>query len=193
MARQRFGFLLFDFPSDHEVDLALPTEAEVVWALLINRDLGARVKLIKASTESRLKGLPRYRYAVQFVHVAGHGSPSSFELLGGSIRLRKAARLITGSLHRLRGREQRILCLSCCYSRAAFKHMRPYLRQYFTECYYFCRKRVSFAQSLTTWSMFYYRKDLRRPHGKIVERINDFFGEDVLEFVSIGDSDDPLS
>jgi hypothetical protein len=106
MARQKYGFLLFDFPSDHEVDLALPTESAVVWALLMNRDLGTRVKLIKATTESRLKGLPRYRYAVQFVHVAGHGSPSSFGLLGGSIGLGKAARLITGSLHRLRDDEK---------------------------------------------------------------------------------------
>src|SRR5262245_6759171 len=187
MARQKFGFLLFDFPSDHEVDFALPTESEVVWALLINRDLGARVKLIKASTESRLKGMPRYRYGVQFVHVAGHGSPSSFGLLGGSIGLRKAARLITGSLHRLREGEQRILCLSCCHSHAAFERMRPYLRKYFTGCHYFRRKRVSFAESLTTWSMFYYRKDLRRPHRKIVERINTFFGEDVLEFGNIGE------
>jgi hypothetical protein len=190
MARQKYGFLLFDFPSDHEVDLALPTESEVVWALLINRDFGTRVKLIKATTEARLKKLPSYRYAVQFVHVAGHGSAFSLGLLGGSIGLRKAARLMTRSLHRLRQGEKRILCLSCCYSREAFKRMRPYLRGYFTGCYYFRRKRVTFAQSLTTWSMFYYRKDLRRPHHKIIERINDFFQEDILEFETIEGSDD---
>jgi hypothetical protein len=192
MPRQKYGFLLFDFPSDHEVDLALPTECEVVWALLINRRLGARVKLIKATTEARLKQLPRYRYAVQFVHVGGHGSPDSFGLLGGSISLRKAARLITGSLHRLPRREQRILCLSCCHSQEAFERIRPHLRGYFTGCYYFRRKFVTFAQSLTTWSMFYYRKELRRPHRKIVERINSFFNEDVLEFENIEDSDDPV-
>jgi hypothetical protein len=51
--------LLFDSP--------LPTECEVIWALLINRRLGSRVKLITASTERRLEKLPCYRYEVQFV------------------------------------------------------------------------------------------------------------------------------
>lgn len=192
MPRQKYGFLLFDFPSDHEVDLALPTECEVVWALLVNRELGTRVKLIKATTKARLEQLPHYRYAVQFVHVAGHGSSTSFGLLGGSIRLQKAARLISESLHRLRRHEQRILCLSCCHSQAAFELIRPQLNGYFTGCYYFRPKRVTFAQSLTTWSMFYYRKDLRRPHRKIVKRINDFFDEEVLEFENVEVNDDTV-
>jgi hypothetical protein len=134
MPRRKYGFLLFDFPSDHEVDLALPTECEVIWALLINRRLGSRVKLIKASTERRLEKLPRYRYEVQFVHIGGHGSPSQLGLLGGSVGLRKAARLITERLHPLARGQQRILCLSCCHSRAAFERMRPRLKGYFTGC-----------------------------------------------------------
>jgi hypothetical protein len=185
MPRQKYGFLLFDFPSDHEVDLALPTECEVVWALLVNRRLGSRVKLIKATTAKRLEGLPRYRYGVQFVHLGGHASPSSFGLLGGSIKLGKAVRLITRSLRRLTGDEQRILCLSCCHSRSAFQRIRPRLRSYFTGCYYFRPELVGFAQCLTTWSMFYYRKDLGRPHQKIVEKINAFFGTDMLAFDAV--------
>jgi hypothetical protein len=191
MPRKRYGFLLFDFPSDHEVDLALPTECEVVWALLINRRLGSRVKLIKATTEERLERLRPYKYAVQFVHVAGHGSPTRLGLLGGSIGLRKAARLITGSLRRLRSGEQRVLCLSCCHSKAVFEQMRPRLSGYFTGCYYFSSNIVLFDQSLATWAMFYYRKDLHRPHRKILERVNRFFGEEVLAFDSV-DADDTV-
>jgi hypothetical protein len=188
MPRQKYGFLLFDFPSDHEVDLALPTECEVVWALLINRRLGSRVKLIKATTAERLERLPRYRYGVQFVHVGGHGSASQIGLLGGNIGVRKAARLITGCLHRLATGEQRILCLSCCHSRAAFERMRPRLQGFFTGCYYFARARVTFAQTLTVWSMFYYQKELRRPHHKIADRINGFFNDKILEFDSVDDA-----
>ncbi len=192
MPRRKYGFLLFDFPSDHEVDFALPTESEVVWALLVNRHLGSRVKLIKATTEERLKRLPRYQYGVQFVHVGGHASSSSLGFIGGSIGLRKAARLITGSLRKLPSREQRVLCLSCCHSKAAFKGMLPELRGYFTACYYFRRKVVTFAQSLTTWTMFYYRKDLHRPHRKIVDRVNEFFGEEVLAFDLVNGDDDTV-
>jgi hypothetical protein len=44
------------------------------------------------------------------------------------------ARLITERLHPLARGQQRILCLSCCHSRAAFERMRPRLKGYFTGC-----------------------------------------------------------
>jgi hypothetical protein len=185
MPRPRYGFLLFDLPSDHEVDLALPTECELIHALLVNRRLGSRVKLIKASTSKRLEDLPAYQFQVQFVHLAGHGGPSGAGLIGGYIGWRRIARIVTSTLHRLSAGHQRILCISSCHSREGLKAMKPKLRGYFTGCYFFEHRKVSFATTLATWTMFYYRKELHRPHRRIVDRVNSFFGKEVLAFEDI--------
>jgi hypothetical protein len=73
MARKKHGFLLFDLPSDHEVDGGLSTECDVIKSILHNRAMGGRVKIIRATTKGTLDSLPRYHSKVQFVHLACHG------------------------------------------------------------------------------------------------------------------------
>ena len=55
------------------------------------------------------------------------------------------------------------------------------LKRHFTAVYYLTEPEVGFDTSMVVWSMFYYRKGLRRPLEAVKDRISSFFGDRPLE------------
>lgn len=184
MPKPKLGYLLFDLPSDHEVESALVTECEVIETLLHNKRMGARVKRICVASTERLRRCPTFRYSVQFVHLACHGGKDGIEMLGGTMSWREVAMNITKHLNKLKDGQQRVMVFSCCHSEDGFEATRLFLKDHFTAAYHLAEEAVSFAKATTIWSMFYLKKNLEKPKGKITEAINQFFGTDVLKFRS---------
>jgi hypothetical protein len=122
---------------------------------------------------------------VGFVHLAAHGSRQGVGLIGGNLPWGAIAAQLKIVAPRLPQGQQRVLSLSCCYSKDGYKALRSLLKGHFTGCYYFVNERIGFSDAMTTWEMFYKRKTISRPHGAVVRRINDFFDEDVIQFDSI--------
>ncbi len=69
-----YNYLLFDLPSDHEVEGVLSTECDVIRAILANNGEGRNVKVIKATTSEALcHKSPQQPYGqIKIVHVACH-------------------------------------------------------------------------------------------------------------------------
>lgn len=186
MARKKLRFLMFDFPSDHEVDVALSTECELIKALLTNRGLGSRLKLMKFSSNESLKKLPNYKYDPKFVHISGHGGTNSLGLIGGSISWNKLCDdVLTKLLDPLEGEETRVLFLSCCHSKDGIDVIKNKMPNYFTGAYFYKPEIIAFATSITISSMFYRKKLLKNPHAAICKNINNFFNKAFLGYVSI--------
>jgi hypothetical protein len=180
--RKKFGFLLFDLPSDHEVERSLSTECDVIAALIANRGMASRAKTIRVASIDRLTSYPTYRYQVQFLHLACHGGKTGIGLLGGTMNWATVADQITKHLKPLGQGRQRVMCFSCCHSADGFLATKQKLTGYFTGAYYFSTERISFATAMTVWTMFYFRKKLDAPHAKVVADINAFVGKDILAF-----------
>ena len=70
MSKPKLGYLLFDLPSDHEIESTLATECRTVEAIIHNNGMQARVKRICVATPERFMNLQKYKYGVQFVHLA---------------------------------------------------------------------------------------------------------------------------
>lgn len=84
MSRPSYGYLLFDFPSDHEIDSVLSTECDVIKAVLANRNLASRLKICRCSSFGTFNNLKLCQYkGIRFVHIGGHGSKSGLEFIGG--------------------------------------------------------------------------------------------------------------
>lgn len=187
MARKKLRYLLFDFPGDHEVDRSMSTECETVHALLINRGLGSRAKLLKFSSKESLCKLSPYQYDPKFVHISCHASRKSVGLLGSSVTWKYlATEILKPRLKPLANGETRILFLSCCKSSSAKGSIKRHIPGYFTGIYYFKPKFVLFADSLTVAGMFYRKKHLKNPHAALVKGINTFFGEKLIAYVGLG-------
>jgi len=184
MSKPKLGYLLFDLPADHEVESALATECKVIESLIHNRGMKARVKRICVASKERLKQYPTYRYRVQFVHLACHGSRKGVGMLGGTMTWTSVAAQITKHLRPLSRGQKRVIVFSCCHSTDALHATEKFLRTYFTGAYYFNAQKVAFSKAMTIWAMFYFRKRLSKPHEAIVEDINKFIGEDILAFHS---------
>ncbi len=116
MSKPKLGYLLFDLPSDHEVERAIATQCETIEAIISNRGMQARVKRIRVASIERFMNYPTYRYGVQFVHLACHGGRRGIGMLGGIVGWGDVAKQIVKHLHPLKGGEQRVMCFSCCYS-----------------------------------------------------------------------------
>jgi hypothetical protein len=78
--------------------------------------------------------------------------------------------------------KQRVLSLSCCFSQCGYQAIRKALRGHFSGVYTFCEDEIGFATAMTVWSMFYRKKTISRPAGRVVEPINSFFARDVLQY-----------
>lgn len=183
-----YGVLLLDCPADHEIDRRLTTECDTIAAILHGRKLQSKLKHVRLSTPESLDEAKKnvHRYRVNYVHVAGHGSRDGIALVGGNVEWSDLAQTLTSKwVAPLRKSEQRVLCVSCCFSPNAVAAMKPSLSRYFTGCYYFRDCRVPFATAITVWSMFYLKKTLALPHQKIVQSINEFLDEEALGFVEI--------
>ncbi|MBP7947567.1 MAG: hypothetical protein KA191_16075 [Verrucomicrobia bacterium] len=184
MSKPKLGYLLFDLPSDHEVEEALATECKVIESLIHNMRLKARVKRVCVASIEKFTKYPTYRYQVQFVHLACHGGKDGIGMLGGTMRWTEVARQITKHLHKLKDDQKRVMVFSCCHSSDGFHATRMALKDYFTGAYYFSSETVSFSDAITIWTMFYRNKRLAKPHGAIVKVINEFLGKNLLVFRS---------
>lgn len=179
--RPPFVFALLDLPSDHEIDGGLVTECQVINAILHNRGLGAKTKTIRASSDTGFDAAQWRPYpALGFVHLAAHGHAIGISLIGGRIRWLDVAAKLKKLAPRLTGDKKRVLSLSCCYSEKGYNALRPFLKGHFTGIYHFVDEEITFATAMTVWSMFYRRKTIARPALKVVEPINNFFGQDVI-------------
>lgn len=184
MPRRKLGFLLFDLPGDHEVESALSTECDTISSVLHNRRLAARVKVIRAASERRLRRYPTYRYGVKFVHLACHGGPGGIGVLGGRLKWSDVVKVVKRHLKPLQDQQQRVLCISCCHSKSGLTAFRKNAADYFTLFYYFEADTIPFATAITTWAMFYLKKTLAQPHKGVLDAINTFHGRPVLAVVT---------
>ena len=186
IGRPAFGFALIDLPSDHEVDGGLATECQVISALLHNRNLGSSTKHIRATTKESFNRNVKGPYPhLGFVHLATHGYRHGISLIGDSVRWSALADALRRVAPPLKRRQQRVLCLSCCYSKYGYRAMRSHLKGHFTGCYFFPEKAISFASSMTVWAMFYRRKTVEKPAKAIVDAVNTYFGREVIEYDTI--------
>jgi hypothetical protein len=120
MSKLKLGYLLFDLPSDHEIEGTLSTECQAIEAIVHNQGMPARVKRICVASTERFMNHPTYKYGVQFVHLACHGGKRGIGMLGGNVAWSDVAKQVTRHLHPLATNEQRIICFSCCHSMAGF-------------------------------------------------------------------------
>lgn len=172
-------YVLIDLPSAHEIEDRLATECEFIAALLANQGLSGDTRHIKAASRERFDrdtGLPCPR--AEFIHLAGHGSDSGLEVLGETIPWKEVARRLKRLVPPL-SRGKRYLTLSCCYSGAACKKLRPLLHGHFTGVYHFKDDDVGFASAMAMYGMFYMSK-LANSAAGVRNRINGFFEDEVL-------------
>ncbi len=155
MSKQKLGYLIFDLPSDHEVESELATECKTIQSIIHNKGMRARVKRICVASRERFMNYPTYKYSVQFVHIACHGGKSGIGMLGGTVSWAEVSKQIIKHIRPLSNDEQRIICFSCCHSLDGFKKTKTHLHPYFTGAYIFTEESVPFAESITVWSMFY--------------------------------------
>lgn len=164
-----YKYLLLDLPADHEVDDFLPTECDVVRAVLANRGSGANVRQVRATTKASLDSrLPQRAYEdVRFVHIAGHGSRKGMSLIGDVLSWRELAAVLKCFCAPLRRGADRALCLSCCYSASGRRALAANVRDLFTGYYYFDNPKIGYAEAITAWSVFYLQKNAASPLRKI--------------------------
>lgn len=182
MSKQRLGYLLFDLPSDHEIEGSIATECQIIQAIIHNKGQRARVKRICVASTKRFMNYPTYKYGVQFVHLSCHGGSKNIGMLGGTVSWENVAAQMIKHLHPIEEGQQRIICFSCCHSVVGFNRTKSAIAPYFTGAYLFSKTNVPFAQAITTWAMFYLKKELSHPHEAIMKAINDFIGEKLLIF-----------
>jgi hypothetical protein len=184
--RPRFGYFIFDCPSDHEIDGRLLSEADAIRSVLANRNLGTQLKHITCTTPASFRAAGPQKYAgIRFVHLGGHASKTSLAFIGGAVVWVDVAKKLIALFPRLPDGEQRVLTLSCCYSSKAVAAMTPILKNHFTAVYHFASDDAEFSTAIATWGMFYLKKKLSQPHSSIKDEINTFLGQQVLRFVKI--------
>ena len=184
-----YTYLLLDMPSDHEIEGFVMTECDVIRALLVNKGAGKNVKLIKFTTEESLENIPQKPYkGIRYVHMSSHGlkNGNGIGLLGGSVEWKHVADWIKKYLEPLSDKQNRVLCLSCCFAEKGVRKMGSILKDYFSGIYYLAEEGQFFHTSMVVWSMFYYQKKEHSPtkrSGKMrsAKKLEDFFGEDVLK------------
>ena len=119
------------------------------------------------------------------MHLAAHGGKQGVRLIGGRVDWADVAEKLKIVAPRLTTDQKRVLVLSCCHSSSGYAKLKARLRNHFTGCYYFAPQKIGFSDATTTWAMFYKRKTIDRPHGKVVDRINAFFDDKIIVFDSI--------
>lgn len=184
--RPKFGYFIFDCPSDHEIDGWLLSEADAIRAVLANRNLGSRLKQVTCTTVESFKAVtPRSYAGIRYVHIGGHGSKDGIGFIGGSVKWSEIASKLVAMFPKLAVDEKRVLTLSCCHSGHGASALATTLKGHFTAIYHFIPEEIGFSTAITTWSMFYLKKKIERPHEAIKNDINKFMGEDILRFVAI--------
>lgn len=178
MSRKKIRFMLLDLPDDDEVEGFLSSECEIVRAILASRGLGGRTKHYRFTSLQSLERPATYEYDPKFVHVSGHGGENSISLLGGHVTWNDLADdFLAPRLKVLNDGETRILFVSTCFSRQGVDRILDRIPDRFTGAYYFSEDTIPFADALTAAAMFYRRKELNRPHEKVLMNINSYFGK----------------
>lgn len=164
-----YTHLLIDLPSDHEVDDLLPTECDVIRAVVSNLGQGKKVRHVRATRLHSLQSKrPQKPYGgIRFVHVAGHGDKRGTGLIGGTLTWKMLTGVLKQYCAPLDRGEHRVLSLSCCHSPSAVNKMRASLSSWFTGYYFFAEEKVGFADAITAWSLFYLQKDAMAPMAKL--------------------------
>jgi hypothetical protein len=184
--RPKFGFFIFDCPSDHEVDGHLLSESDAIKAVLSNRDLGSRLKSVRCTTVDSFRSVPTRKYpGIRYVHLGGHASKSGIAFIGGSVKWAEVASTLCDLFPPLVKNKKRVLTLSCCYSQQGVADLKPMLKGHFTAIYHFKPEKIGFAEAMTTWCMFYLRKRLSRPLAAVVTDINTFMKQDIIRMVGV--------
>lgn len=184
--RPKFGYFIFDCPSDHEVDGRLLSESDAIRAVLANRNLGTRLKQVTCTTKKSFNSITPRQYAgIKYVHLGGHGSEKGISFIGGRISWSDIGEKLTVMFPPLADGDQRVLTLSCCYSSYGVTILKKQLASHFTAIYHFAPEEIEFSTAIATWCMFYLKKELSRPHLSIKKDINKFMGKDVLCFVRV--------
>jgi len=196
------NFLLFDCPSEHEIELNLITEGELIESILGNRRTGrndvpkSNLRRLRIVSSNRINNAAGSRYKPHFVHLGGHAEKCSLNLIGGKVAWWDVAEMITSRLAKLpaisplkslRSASQRSIVFSCCHSSCAFRMTKDCLKGYFSGAYYFKEENVNFSDTLAVWAMFYSQIGDYQPHSdeeeeNIVAKINKFMGKEVLIF-----------
>lgn len=177
-------YLLLDLPSDHEVEDNIVTECDVIRAIVSNKNQGKKVRTFRATTAPSFTGTRRgTKYvSVEYVHLAGHGNSRGLGMIDGSVAWECVARQITTFVKKLPSGKKRILCVSCCHSRAAVQKMSSGLRGYFSGIYYFHDNKIDFATAMTVWAMFYHTKDVAAPFAAVTTSVNRYFEGTPLKY-----------
>ena len=160
-----YTHLLFDLPSEHEIDDRLVTECDVISSIIANKGSG-RVKHIRATHLQTLSHRPRYE-GIRYVHVAGHGTKCGPSFIGQTVTWQELAKRLQYYCKPLVKKEKRALCLSCCHSETGAKVLGKALRPLFTAIYYFSSERVYFDDKMVAWSLFYLLKTEEDPTKKL--------------------------
>jgi len=161
------------------------SQPSAISAILHNRELGTRVKLMRATSKQDWKQIGKPYDSLGFVHLSTHGTRGGIALIGTRASWSFVEEKLRGFAPPLRKRQQRVLCLSCCYSKIGADALADGLAGRYTGIYYFGPKRIGFATSMTVWNMFYMKKTIEKPTAKILASVNDFFGEKILCFRSL--------
>lgn len=184
--RPKFGYFILECPSDHEIDGWLPSESDVIRAVLTNKSQGSRLKQVTCSTVQSFNNIPNRTYSgARYVHIGGHGSKTDLGFIGGKLKWGDIAIKLVSMFPALKSNEQRVLTLSCCHSKTAANVLKPLLNGHFTAIYHFEPEEISFSVAITVWNMFYFKKGLRRPHQAIVNDINTYLGSTILEITPV--------
>ena len=195
MDRPNIKYLLFDLPSDHEIESNLITEGELIESVLANnrdsksQSLKSKVKRIRIVSTARFAKLGSYSYRPQFVHLCGHGKQSGIDLIDGEVHWDNVALGIRSQLKKLpppsawKSECERSIIFSCCYSKIGFQRTRRQFAGYFSHAYFFKEDIISFSDALAVWAMFY--SQMSHPQKQdtgeqIVEKINECVGEEML-------------
>ncbi|WP_211209886.1 hypothetical protein [Uliginosibacterium gangwonense] len=162
------------------------SESDTIRAVLANRNLGTRLKQVTCTTVDSFKAvMPRQYAGIRYVHLGGHGSKAGLGFIGGAISWVDIGKKLIAMFPTLPEGQQRVLTLSCCYSRDGATALAKTLKGHFTAIYHFVPEKIGFSTAITTWSMFYLKKKLVHPHSAVKDSINKFMGEDILRFVPV--------
>ncbi len=178
MGRPKYEYVLLDFPADHEIAFGVPTEADMVYALLTNRGLRSSTVRYKITSRDTFEALlkrsqPAYK-AVSFVHISGHANQDGVGLLGEYASWEEVGTLIRRLVEPVSVAQKRVLCLSTCSSKYGFEKLQAAQPNLFTGCYHLGRKKVDFHDAAAIWAMFYRTRKVSNPNSAITKAINDY-------------------
>jgi hypothetical protein len=176
-------FLIIDLASDHQIEHGLATEGHIIATLLHERGKSdvTRFELV-ASRDGFLKLSHQRHSAARIIHLSAHANVDGLGAMGHDIEWEDVRSVLRDIVPPLAKDQKRILILSCCHSRSVLRSIKSHLRSRFSAAYFFKQDIVHFDLAIVTWVMFYGKRKLNRPAGRIKDRINTFLQRERLGF-----------